>query len=140
MLLENGYDIKEYINITLNNILDSFIFHNDDINPDTDYEEFCKANKMKQKYINILELFSILYIDEIIEDSIVFIRQLKKSVEYIIQTNTCNNMIKIYIESLLNISKIVKNHSECFCILTQLRLSLKLRIFLGTSDSNEISC
>ena len=30
-------------------------------------------------------------------------------------------MIKIYIESLLNISKIIKDHSECFCIMTKLR-------------------
>jgi hypothetical protein len=121
LLLDNGYDIKEYINITLNNILDSFIFNNDNINPDTDYEEFCKANKMKQKYINVLELYSILYIDEIIVDSSVFINQIQKSVEYIMQTHTCNNMIKIYIESLLNICKIIKDQSECFSILTQLR-------------------
>lgn len=109
LLLENNYDIKEYVNITLNNVLDSFIFYDDDINPDTDYEDFCKANKTKQKYINVLELYSILYIEEHICDNDLFLQQIKKIVDYVIQTHTCKNTSKIYIESLLNISKNLKN-------------------------------
>jgi hypothetical protein len=112
LLLENSYDIKEYVNTSINNTLDSIIFNNDDINPDTNYEEFCKANKTKQKYINVIELYSILYIEERICDNSLFIQQIQKTVDYVIQSSTCKNTTKIYIESLLNISKNLINCEE----------------------------
>ena len=121
MLLENSYDIKEYVNIAIHNTLDSILFHDNDINPDTDYEEFCKANKTKQKYINVIELYSILYIEECISDSNMFIHQIKKIVDYVIHTQTCKNTSKIYIESLLNISKNLKNREEYSTIVKNLR-------------------
>jgi hypothetical protein len=108
ILIDKDNTVIDYLTKKILETLKSIDFSDMELCPNTQYDEFCLENKKKSKYINLLQFCNVLHFEKLISPNTLEII-LNDIIEIIKNSSISNKKIKIYIESLLSLSKLLKD-------------------------------